>query len=1806
MRSLFVFLAALICMAGAGGPSKAQDGVALPSERFIVTRDMDFFGGDLQPLFDTTYDACERTCRAQPSCRAFTFNQRSNACFPKTGVDQRQSFEGAISAERRDTPPEMMQRGAARGPDLAFLGQTTLDAARDLAADIGNVHPSGQYTVDRMLEAAQKRRSAQDHINALRWTGGALAHQDRADLWIEYARLARLLPSSGDARVFKGRALSAAVNGYLRAASDGARVLALEVMARVLEDNGRGRDMIPALRLAQSIQPQQDIADMLDDAVGKYGFRITNTRVESDLAAPRFCAEFSEPLARNGVEYADYLRLPSPTMAVTTEGRSLCIAGGSHGERYSVTFRAGLPDAKGEGLIKDVQLRFYVKDRSPQIVFPGRAYMLPRGADAAVPVQTVNLETIDLVLRRVDDRNLLRTMQEGYFGNPLRNWERRDFAGDVGEEVWRGTGQVESRLNVDMTTRLPMGDIVSDLAPGLYALSAAVPGVKDYEDPGATQWFILSDLGLTTMSGTDGLHVFVRGLGDAAPRAGLTVTLVSRANRVLDTAQTDAMGHAVFAAGLTLGTGGAAPALVTVRDGQEDMAFLSLTDPAFDLSDRGVEGREAAPPVDVFLTTDRGAYRAGEVIHATALARDGQAQAITGLPLTAILTRPDGVEYSRHLSAEDVAGGHVFALPVAASAPRGSWSLDIKADPDAPALASTSVLVEDFLPERIEFDLALPDGPLSPRAVGAVTIDARYLFGAPAADLGVTGTMHIMPSRSRDAHPGYLFGRHDDPFRGRSTSIGDARTDAQGRARLSLEFPDTQDYTGPSSARLDVSVTEGSGRPVERSITRELAAANPMIGIRPGFDDVLPQGAAATFSLIATNEALPVEWSLNRVVTRYQWYSQNGDWRWEPVTDRTRVAEGTTTLSEAPTTISAPVDWGRYELVVESAQGAYTASSVDFHAGWYAPANPATTPDMLEVSLDKPGYAPGETAQLRVVPRASGKALITVMSNRLISMQAVELAEGENLIDLPVTDDWGAGVYVAAQAIRPMDMAAGRNPARALGLAHASVDPGDKLLQVSIDAPERADPRGPLRAAVHIDGLAEGETAHVTLAAVDVGILNLTRFDAPDPAGHYFGQRRLGVEIRDVYGRLIDGLNGALGQVRSGGDAGSRMQMQSPPPTEHLVAYFTGPVTVDAEGRAQVAFDLPDFNGTVRLMAVAWSPRAVGQAQADVVVADPVVVTASLPRFLAPGDDSRMLLEIVHANGPVGRMGLDVTADGLTLDAGSIPSEVELAAQGKATLSVPITAGEVGDHSLRVALTTPDGRQLVKTLTLGVRANDPPVSQTRQVALDPGQTLSFDADVLANFRPGTGQAVLSAGPLAQLDVPGLMAQLDRYPYGCTEQVASQALPLLYLSSVADPLGLGDGARIDVRIAQAVERILTRQSSSGAFGLWRADSGDFWLDAYVTDFLSRARARGHDVPDVAFRAALDNLRNRVNYAPDFDQGGEALAYALHVLAREGAAAMGDLRYYADEKAQAFATPLAAAQLGAALAAYGDQTRADAMFGVAARKMAPRLGTDTAPVWRSDYGTNLRDAAGLLALASEAGSTMIDRPALAAHLGRNTAGMSTQEAAWTLMAARALVDDPANGLLLNGQPAPDLLVRRFAQDLGQPLSLANEGDAPVRVTLTTLGVPAQPEPAGGYGYSITRSYYDLDGAQIDPARVAAGTRMVAVLQITPFQETGARLIVDDPLPAGFEIDNPNLLRSGDIRGLDWLEPAGAEHSEFRADRFVAAVDWRSPDPFRLAYILRATTPGRYHHPAATVEDMYRPQYRARTDTGAVQVE
>lgn len=1787
---------------------------AIPERRIELSEKTDLYGSDIRNIFDVTFKDCVAACLADPTCKAFTYNQTSSACFPKSAVGERSAFEGATSAEVHEITSDDLEFADRQAQKIGFLPESYLKSAKNIAERNGTRYPTNGWSYEALLTESRKVAAEGRLVRALELSLAAANDADRAEAWTESARLANLAkPTSGNQRkLVRELRTAGAINGFLRARADAQQVNALQELAIGLEEDKQGQRMIPVLRLAQSIAPRKDVQEALDRAIDLYGFRIRNHTVDHNAAAPRICAEFSEELVKGTVEYIDFIRSDTQGLVAEVEGRQLCIEGVSHGKTHRIDFRQGLPAANGEVLRKTVELNIYVQDRDPVARFAGRSYLLPKREGATVPLTTVNLEKVDIKIYRVGDRNLLRSLQEGLFSKPISRWDLGFVANDLGQEVWSGSAEITPELNREVTTALPIGDALSDFEPGVYTMTARVPGVaRDDENTIAAQWFIVSDIGISSLKGNDGLHVFSRSLASAQPIGGATVRLVSKANVVLAETQADKAGHARFDSGFALGTGGAVPALVTVETSDGDYAFLDQAAAEYDLSDRGVEGRPAPPPIDVFLATDRGAYRPGAVIHTTVLARDHTAEALDGVPITLDLIRPDGVRHSRKLASAVGAGGAVTSFDLPPNAARGSWKLRAYTDRTAPALLEQRILVEDFIPERIDFDLALGEGPFVVTDRPELRIDARYLFGAVGAGLDIEGEVKLSAARSLKGFPDFVFGSTDEPFSTRYETIsGAGQTNAEGKRSLTLNLPQGGEVAKPLEMTAHIRLRDGSGRPVERRISAPVLPGRAMIGIKPLFEGTLSEGTEAAFKVIAVaadgeaSDMKAVTWELNRLHTRYQWYQQYGRWNYEPITRRERVAAGTLdVLKKDGAEISAGVAWGAYELKLTHKSAPYAASSLQFNAGWYASGDGGDTPDLLDVAMDREKYSVGEQATLRINSRFDGVAQVSVLSDRMIETRAIAVAKGATEVVLDVTEDWGAGAYVAASVLRPMD--GGHTPSRALGLAYAPVDPADRLLQARFENPSRADPRGPMDVALKLDGLRAGEAGYVTIAAVDLGVLNLTGFKTPSPDDHYFGQRKLGVELRDVYGRLISG-NGAAGRLRSGGDNQAQAELQGPPPAQAVLAQFSGVLTADADGMVRHRFDLPDFNGTVRLMAVAWSQSGVGHAEQDVLVRDPVVISLHAPRFLTPGDLSRARLELTHAYGPAGPIKVVLNSGAALALGGPLTQEVTLQKGQRVSLNIPLSAQEVGTPEIEVTIKTPDGKTLSKTMTMGVQWNDPAIARQTRVDLQANRGLTLDGNALAGLHADTVHATLAVGPLARFDAPGLLTALDRYPYGCTEQITSKAMPLLYFDQLSEALGLGGQQQVAERIEQAIARVLSNQSSNGAFGMWRPASGDLWLDSYVTDFLSRARKQGHTVPDRAFEQALDNLRNRVNYAADFERGGEDIAYALMILAREGYAAIGDLRYYADTRADAFATPLAQAQLGSALASYGDQSRADAMF----RHAGARLKTQEPSIgYRSDFGSDLRDAAAVLTLAIDAKSDALDRAALAETISRSpVARKSTQENLWSLMAVRALVQDGgAKGFSLNGAAMQDPLVRSLSGDeLKAGVRLENSGPRNALAVVTVFGVPSEPEPAGGNGYKIERTYYTPQGDPVSLGHIRQNDRFVAVLRITPLREQEARLIVDDPLPAGLEIDNPNLIAGGETKALEWLETnADARFAEFRTDRFIAAVNWSGRAPFQLAYMVRAVSPGNFHHPAALVEDMYRPEFRARTDTGRVTV-
>jgi uncharacterized protein YfaS (alpha-2-macroglobulin family) len=1707
--------------------------------------------------------------------------------------------------------------------EKAFQRDDLADAAIKLEAKIKSDAGAVSKPAAALRRDADAAFGRNDFRTGLQILGQivVVAPNDSAN-WLRLAKsVLQIRPSNDPERLgLLDRAATAAYIAYQRTSNAAEEAESLLVMARSFADRNLWRPSLDAMRLSLELREVADVRQQYERMREDHGFRLLDYSVDADAAAPRACFQFSEDLLGKRTDFSPFVAVGGQDKpALSVDERQICVEGLKHGEHYTITMRAGIPAVAKETLAKTAEFNIYVRDRKPFVRFSDKAYVLPRSGQRGIPVVSVNTAAVAIEIYRIGDRNLLATVLGRDFQSNLDHYDFERLAQEQGSRVWKGSMKVEPTLNVDVITAFPITEAIGSLAPGVYVMHAGADGATDDDDrEGATQWFIVSDLGLTAYSGNDGVHAFVHSLETAQGKGQVEIRLIARNNEILSTKRTNDAGYVQFDAALTRGEGGQSPAMIVASDAKGDYAFLSLKSPAFDLSDRGVSGRAVAAGLDAFVYTERGVYRSGETVQVTALLRDQQASAALGVPLTLVVERPDGVEYRRSTLADQGVGGHALGVPLVASAPTGTWRVRAYTDPKRPPVGEASFMVEDYVPDRLEFDLGSTAKSVAKSSPAEVTVAGRYLYGAPTSGLELEGEVVIAPAGERAGFAGYQFGMSDEEVEATRQPLEDLPdTDASGKAHFQVALDKQPTATRPLEAQILVRMAEPGGRAVERKLTLPVRPAAAMIGVKPLFSGrSLGEGQNATFDVIvAAPDGKPLartglRYELLRVETKYQYYRRDNSWNYEPIKLTKRVADGQIDVAlDAPGRIALPVQWGHYRLEVSTSDRNGPVTSLAFDAGWYADAS-ADTPDMLEIAIDKPEYVPGESMTVAVTARTAGKVTLSVIGDRLFQTVVQDVPAGVARLRVPVGNDWGSGAYVVATLRRPLDAAANRMPGRAIGVQWFAVNRKARTLSVNLDLPALSRPSSTLRIPLKVTGLAAGEEARVVVAAVDVGILNLTSYKPPAPDDYYLGQRKLTTEIRDLYGELIDGMQGIRGQIKSGGDAAGA-ELQGSPPTQPPLALYSGIVTVKPDGSAEILFDVPDFAGTARVMAVAWSKSKVGRAVGDVIIRDPVVLTATLPRFLLNGDRGTMHLDLDNVEGAAGEYKIEAKSEGVDVVGNAAAQTLRLNAKERKSLNLPLTAMAAGAADVVVKIGGPNGLTLARHYALTVRPATQILARRTVRPIAKGESVTLSNDMFADLVQGTGSVAVSVGVSTALDAAALLAALDRYPFGCSEQITSRALPLLYVNELASESHLALDSALDQRIRDAIDRLLARQGSNGSFGLWSAGGDDIWLDAYVTDFLTRARERSFAVPDVAFKLALERLHNFVGTAQDPGRnGGRDLAYALYVLARNGAAPIGDLRYFADTKLDDFATPIAKAQIAAALGMLGDRTRAERVYGAALQALAPQPALQYG---RSDYGSDLRDASALVTLASESGApraTITSAVARVEAARGVTSYLSTQEEAWMVLAARALAKEAsATTLDVAGEKRQGTLNRRFRPgDLQAPVKVTNTGEGTLQAVVTVSGAPLLPEPAAEKGFKIERLYYTLDGKPADPAKAKQNQRFAVVLKITEPQPLLARVMVADYLPAGFEIDNPHLVSSGDTGTLAWienaLEPANAE---FRDDRFSAAFDRKGGDPavFTVAYVVRAVSPGRYVLPQAIVEDMYRPDRFGRTGTGTVEV-
>ncbi|MFC7473043.1 alpha-2-macroglobulin [Dankookia sp. GCM10030260] len=1661
--------------------------------------------------------------------------------------------------------------------------------------DLGRRFPAGatpQQRATAEARAVQAERQQNWAAAAQAWEERVGGGEARPEHWLALAR-ALLQKTPPDA----ARALQAAWVNFQSVPAGPPEIAGLLLIADALQRLDRPAQQLQALQAVLQRAPDNlRYRQMLTEARRAAGLLVAGINTEPEAEPARACLRFTVPLAqRTDWQPQDWVRAdpPVPGLAVLREGEQLCVAGLPHGQATRLVLRAGLPGEDGLRLNREAVLRVAMPDRAARIVFDASRFLLPRGQAQQVGLATVNLSALALRVVRVTERNLVPFVRNTWtVGEAISGWAAEDLPESWGRTVWEGPVDLPAlQANRVQRSALPLPEVLKGAGPGLYALIARpADGSKGVA---AALPIIVTDLGLTAWRGPQGLAVQARGFGAGRPLAGVQVRLLATSNDILAEAVTAADGTVRFAAPLLHGQGPMAPRALHATLG-DDLVSLDLDATAFDLSDRGATGAPHPGPLDAFAWLDRGIYRPGETVQAAVLLRDGGGAPVD-IPARLRVKRPNGSTFAEAVPARERGAAVLWPIPLPGSAPAGVWTLEVLADPAAPPIGRAEFRVDAFLPERLEVTAGPAPGPLVPGQPLAVLVAARFLYGAPGA--GLTGSAELRLQAQRAPFAQYkdtVFGLVDEEFAPDLLPFEIEPLDAKGQGSLTLVLPQAPDTTRPLTAELAVAIDEPGGRASRATLTLPVRAAGRLIGVKPLFADLaVDAGAEAAFEVIALDgDANPVAARLRarlvrerpdwRIVTRGGQARYKTVWRDEAV-DSADLA----VTAAGPARFARALPFGRYRLEVAE-PGGMAITSLRFRSGW-AGGETAEVPDKVDVAADRRAYAPGESATLRITPPFSGPASLAVLTDRLVSIREIEVAEGGTEVEVPVEAAWGPGAYVAVTAFRPGEARQG-HPGRALGLAWLQVDPGSRRIEVAIGTPDRV--RSSRRLEVPIRLANAGEGATLTLAAVDEGILRLTRFASPDPVGHFMGKRRLGADIRDDYGRLIPPPEGDAAVLRQGGDDLAMAAIDIP---QRTLALFSGPVAVAADGTATVTLDLPDFAGELRLMAVAWAGDRVGAARKPLTVRDPVVAEALLPRFLAPGDEARLPVLLHNLDLPAGEVGATLSAEGAIALAGPARLAATLAPGARVLPASAIRATGAGQGVLRLAITGPDGFSATREARITVRSSRPVTTEVAAQEIPAGAERPLPLDP-ARWVAGTWLASAGFGAPVRFDAQGMLRQLELYPFGCLEQSASQLLALALMP------GFGEVAEARAaRLQRAAEAVLGKQRYDGTFGLWSAQGEpEWWTGAYATEALLRARGAGAAIPDAALDQALQAIAEQAeDVSPERAEEFAAQAYRLHVLSLAGKPRLGAARRLV-EQLDELPTPLARAQLGAAFARAGDRPRAEQAFSGA-------LAAPARQAWLYDYGSAARDALAVAVLLKESG-LLAER--LPEALGRlpgaelTPALANTQEQAWAVAAAATLGRDgrPVR-VAVNGQeapPAPQLAVALAAAGTAR-----NLGDAPLWASVSVTGIPAQPAPAGRAGMRVGRKFLDLSGQPVKLDTLRQNQVFVLLLEGRAESGQAQRALVQQGLPAGWEI--VGRLAAGEVAGMPWLGTLTETlATPALDDRFAAALELTPEAPdFRLAVRLRAVTAGRFELPGAQVEDMYRPAIFARQNGGRVAV-
>ena len=1246
---------------------------------------------------------------------------------------------------------------------------------------------------------------------------------------------------------------------------------------------------------------------------------------------------------------------------------------------------------------------------------------------------------------------------------------------------------------------------------------------------------------------------------------------------------------------------------------------------ALSLSSFDVSGEVVQKGIKGFIYGERGVWRPGDTLHLGFMLNDRAKQLPAEHPVVMELYNPLGQMYARKTQTRGELGLYAFDFVTEADAPTGAWN--VKAQVGGVSF-SKRLRIESIKPNRLKIALSMPEKTLLRGEPMDARLHVEWLQGAIARNLkyDIQGTFIATPT-TFEGYKGFYF---DDPsrvFNTEESKLISGVTNERGDATVQARFELGSTAPGMLLANLVTRVYEESG---DFSIDADRMLYSPYrryAGIKSPQKEKeqLNTGANYTYEVASVDYLGKPQANTELDVKVYKvywhwWWDSNSSGLANYVSDSYNKPVKTFAVrtdgdGRGTFQLSFPdKEWGTYFISVKDKESKHSTGVMSYFDWPYNEGRRNTdgseSATMLSFKTDKDSYTPGEKMVVTFPSTKGSRAIISIENGvRVLSLTEHTCEDKQTTVRLDVTKDMQPNAYVYITLLQPHGITKNDLPIRLYGVVPFTVTSPESHLTPVIQSPAELKPDASYTISVSEKN---GKEMAYTLAIVDEGLLDLTRFRTPEPWKAFNAREALGVNTWDLYNYVVGAYGGRIEQLFSiGGDDALNKGPKAIVNRFKPVVRFDGPFLLKKGKTARHTYQMPNYNGRVKIMVVAGNGEAYGHADKSVMVRKPVMLLGTLPRVIGVGEEMVVPATVFATEDGVGAVNVSIACSSNMEVVGEATKSLSFERKGDRQASFRIRVKKNPGIGKVTITATGKGDKSVYETELEIRTVRRPQVKVTAATLEAGK--SWKETVAMPGATGTNQLTLEVSDIAPVNVSSRLSYLLGYPHGCLEQITSKGFPQLYISSFTD-LTLQQAKSTEEAVKEVIRRLRSYQTVDGAFAYWPGGtSSNGWGTVYATHFLLEASKKGYLVPEAMKQSVLNNLRRVArnwkpvtSYYKDSEEATQA--YRLYVLALAGSPEMGAMNRLKEMKDL---TSMSRWSLASAYALVGREDVAQDLISK----------TTALPSGYSEYdetfGSDVRDQSiqlmtlCLLDKGKEA-ATLVEE--LSKQLSSDD-WLSTQSTAFALVAlsdylAKYRVDGAMDFTYAcggkDGQVKTDKNIwsETLLDKAGTSASveLKNTGKSTLFARIITEGIPEQgEEKAYANGVSLAVSYVDLNGSPVNVAQLEQGTNFSAVVTVkNPSARGYNNLVLSEIFPAGWEILNTRFLNESVTDSLS----AGVNYQDIRDDRVYSYID-RLPAGSQVTVKINlcAVYPGRFYLPPVYCEAMY--DYLIRANTAGQEV-